>query len=221
MIQRVIDENQELRIRLDQLGSFVMSSAHSTATTFGGAIAAPGDLVVEETVGEDDDGTSTIRGVEASPSITTHHTLHRYSASWPISISSALGLLPRRNGSNFSLPFENELAQSWVYTRVRRTECDISFTTSQPMSGVWSMLSGLSLSQVSCISVIALPITLNDIANNSWYKPSNQARFTEPKLSIDIDTHYNIAVLGECEVGKSTVITTVRTTSSPRLLALY
>ncbi|KAI3318244.1 P-loop containing nucleoside triphosphate hydrolase protein [Xylariaceae sp. AK1471] len=213
MMQKIIDENKELRTRIDQLGSFVMSSAHSTATTFGGPVATPGGRsIAEGTIGEDDDGTSTIRGVEVSSSTTTNHASHRYSVSWPVPISSVLGTLPSRSEPNFSLPFEYELAQSWVYSRVRRTECDISFTTSHPMSGIWSMLSGLSLSQVSSISIIALPITLNDVSNSSWYKPSNQAKLSKTRLSNDTlraDTHYNIAVLGECEVGKSSLITTL------------
>lgn len=67
-------------------------------------------------------------------------------------------------------PFENILARSSVYARARSQECDVSFTTSQSKSGLWSLLSGLSLSQISNISIIALPISLVDISNCSWYQ---------------------------------------------------
>ncbi|KAI0543207.1 P-loop containing nucleoside triphosphate hydrolase protein [Xylaria digitata] len=209
MMRRIIDENKEIRARVDQLGSLFMSSAPSITTTFGRLETTPSVGSMARTAEEVDDGASTIRIVR--------RTSHRYSATRPVPVSFALGLSGFLSEPDLSLPFENELAQSLVYRRVRGGECDISFTTSQPMSGIWSMLSGLSLGQVSNISVIALPITLNDISNSSWYTDRNQAQFdlialNEAKVSSDtlpVDRLYNIAVLGECEVGKSTLITTL------------
>lgn len=108
------------------------------------------------------------------------------------------------NNTIFERPFENELAHSPVYARIRGNECDVSFTTSQPMSGFWSMLSGLSLSQISNISVIALPISSGDIASISWYE-------TEPKKVFITGPRYifKIAILGLRKSGKSALTTRV------------
>ncbi|KAF4964329.1 hypothetical protein FSARC_7735 [Fusarium sarcochroum] len=59
--------------------------------------------------------------------------------------------------------FEEELEQSRVYTRTQANESDISFTSSNAPSNAWSMLSGMSLNDISVISAFRLPITVNDI----------------------------------------------------------
>ncbi|KAI0968504.1 P-loop containing nucleoside triphosphate hydrolase protein [Xylaria arbuscula] len=201
MMERVIRENKELRTRVDELGSLLIDAAPSIATTFGRPGAAH---TITESVAETDridfDNGLIVGEIESERSSVITRLSHRYSASLPVSVGAVLGL---------PAPFEDELAQSWVYARVRRTECDISFT-----SGLWSMLSGLSLGQISNISIIALPITLNDISNSSWYNGS--ARLQSGPLEIhlppvsegssQLEMYYDIAVLGECEVGKSTLI---------------
>ncbi|KAI0509384.1 P-loop containing nucleoside triphosphate hydrolase protein [Xylaria bambusicola] len=218
MMERVINENRELRTRVDHLGSFLMGSAPSIitsvpsiATTFGRPESPSSMKSTTRVIRLDDDGASTI-----SESKTILYPPDPYSASLPIPVSSALGLPASLYEPSFLMPFEHELAQSWVYARVKRTECDISFTTQQ-VSGLWSMLSGLSLGQISNISVIALPITLNDVSNSIWYKESTRPNLAliEPhqldaaKDSAYKDKFHNIAVLGECEVGKSTLLTTL------------
>ncbi|KAI0908574.1 P-loop containing nucleoside triphosphate hydrolase protein [Ustulina deusta] len=219
MMERIIHENKEIRTRVDELGSFLMSSAPSITTTFGrpGASSSAGSMT---RAGRGDyDGASTLRELESvqSSTISGAPNQYRHSASWPLPVRSALGLPRPPSEPNFRLPFENELAQSRVYTRARHPQRRISSTTSQPMSGVWSMLSGLSLGQISNISVITLPITLNDIPNSSWYKdsirkPVDLAEVNQTEVSKDkfpVNMFYNIAVLGECEVGKSTLTTTL------------
>ncbi|KAK5632258.1 hypothetical protein RRF57_007972 [Xylaria bambusicola] len=218
MMEKIIKENRELRTRVDDLGSYLMGSAPSIissvpsiATTFGRPDSPSTTESVTRVAREDDDGASTIPESKSM--------LYRpdpYSASLPIPVGSALGLPASLHKTNFPMPFEYELARSWVYARVKRTECDISFTTQQ-FSGLWSMLSSLSLGQISNISVIALPITLNDVSNSVWYKESTQPNLSLIELSpLDAakdsscnDMFHNIAVLGECEVGKSTLITTL------------
>ncbi|KAJ3576221.1 hypothetical protein NPX13_g3770 [Xylaria arbuscula] len=201
MMERIIDEHKAIRSRIDELGSLLMDAAPSITTTFGRPGAA--STIIEpiaETNMINDDSTSTIRETRSLPLPENKRSSHQYSASLPVPVSTALGLSPS---------LEDELAQSWVYARARRTECDVSFT-SQQLSGLWSMLSGLSLSQVSNISIIALPITLNEISNSSWYKGYTQP-ILSPEVSVDPqqETYYDIAVLGECEVGKSTMINTL------------
>lgn len=59
--------------------------------------------------------------------------------------------------------FENTLNGTRVYRRAQADQCDVSFNESATRSHGWSALSDLSLTDVSVISVIALPITLDEI----------------------------------------------------------
>ncbi|KAK0633322.1 hypothetical protein B0T14DRAFT_62719 [Immersiella caudata] len=54
---------------------------------------------------------------------------------------------------------------SWVYRRVRSNECmyDLSISSYTFRAGAWSILSGLSLSDISIISIFRLSVTLDDI----------------------------------------------------------
>jgi len=61
--------------------------------------------------------------------------------------------------------FEVALEQTRVYARVQSHESDISFTSSAVRTHAWSILSGLSLNDISVVSVLALPITLEEINN--------------------------------------------------------
>ena len=65
--------------------------------------------------------------------------------------------------------FEGTLEDSRVYKRVRRDDCDVSFRSSVARSHAWSQLSGISLAQISAISVIALPILPTEIASSQLY----------------------------------------------------
>lgn len=61
--------------------------------------------------------------------------------------------------------FEITLHRTRVYTRVQSNESDVSFASSAVRTNAWSMLSGVSLNDISVISVIALPISLEEINN--------------------------------------------------------
>lgn len=62
--------------------------------------------------------------------------------------------------------FELALEKSRVYNRSQSNETDISsFTTSTAPTNTWSMLSGLSLNDISVISAFRLPISLTEINN--------------------------------------------------------
>ncbi|KAH7072537.1 hypothetical protein FB567DRAFT_538348 [Paraphoma chrysanthemicola] len=65
--------------------------------------------------------------------------------------------------------FETVLEASTVYRRARKPGCDSSFRSSIVRSHAWTVLSDISLSEISVISVIALPIRLLDIANAQHY----------------------------------------------------
>ncbi|KAF4482424.1 Cell division control protein 42-like protein [Colletotrichum fructicola Nara gc5] len=59
--------------------------------------------------------------------------------------------------------FEIALQRSRVYSRSHSNQCDVSYTTSTAHTNAWSMLSGLSLNDISVVSAFRLPITLNDV----------------------------------------------------------
>jgi len=78
--------------------------------------------------------------------------------------------------SAFQHSFEMDLNTTRVYTRTRLYKSDESFTTSVVRSHVWSILSGLSLSEVSNISVIALPLYPNELLGYYWCELENRRR---------------------------------------------
>ena len=66
--------------------------------------------------------------------------------------------------------YEADLDTSRVYSRTRQYDLDdASFRTSTIRTHAWSVFSGLSLSQVSSISAIALPVYAADLSNNERY----------------------------------------------------
>ena len=75
--------------------------------------------------------------------------------------------IPRRIASSIArfsvLSFEAALQNSRVYNRNEMNDSDVSFTTSTAPTNAWSMLSGLSLNDISIISVFRLPLSLDDL----------------------------------------------------------
>lgn len=68
-----------------------------------------------------------------------------------------------------SLRFRRDLENSRVYRRVKRPESHMSFSSSAVDSRAWSIFSGLSLAEISTVSVIALPLFPSDIQNPNHY----------------------------------------------------
>lgn len=65
--------------------------------------------------------------------------------------------------------FETELDASWVYRKVKRPTSMFSFSSSAIDSHAWSVFSGITLADISIISVIALPLYKNDVRNPQHY----------------------------------------------------
>ncbi|KAF5563533.1 Rho guanine nucleotide exchange factor scd1 [Fusarium napiforme] len=65
--------------------------------------------------------------------------------------------------------FEDDLESSRVYRRAVRETMDYSFRSSIARSHSWSVFSGLSLGDISIMSVIALPVYQDDITNAEHY----------------------------------------------------
>ncbi|KAJ9149383.1 hypothetical protein NKR23_g4304 [Pleurostoma richardsiae] len=79
---------------------------------------------------------------------------------------------PNRENSSQQTPrspldsrdFEVLLEASWVYRRVRSDECDKSISSYTMQSSGWSVLSTLSLNDISIVSVFRIPVTVDDIS---------------------------------------------------------
>ena len=65
--------------------------------------------------------------------------------------------------------FERDLEISRPYRKATRDTVDFSFRSSVVGSHAWSALSDVSLSEISVISVIVLPIFISDISNSHHY----------------------------------------------------
>lgn len=69
-----------------------------------------------------------------------------------------------------SWAFEDALHVSRVYQRTHSYNVeDVSFRSSTVRTHAWSVLSAMSLSQVSAISVVALPVYAQDVFNHERY----------------------------------------------------
>ncbi|KAL5326426.1 hypothetical protein ACEPPN_004111 [Leptodophora sp. 'Broadleaf-Isolate-01'] len=71
--------------------------------------------------------------------------------------------------TGFQYSFEIDLKTSRVYRRTEPYDSDASFTSSAVRAHAWSIFSKLSLSQVSNISAIALPVYSEEIFNTEAY----------------------------------------------------
>ncbi|KAI1371071.1 hypothetical protein F4677DRAFT_464569 [Hypoxylon crocopeplum] len=197
MTQKSLEENKGLRDRMGRLSHITHSAAQSVDVPTTTRLSSIMHAYIEE--GDEKSERSTIRETpnRSHSGSDTMKTLGSPSRSPDRPTSSSTD--DEIDSMTVMRPFENDLVQSLVYSRVRGDECDISFTTNQTKSALWSLLSSLSLSQVSNISVIALPVSVKDIWNSSWYKANLLA--TDPA-----EDNYKIAVLGYHKVGKTALI---------------
>jgi hypothetical protein len=91
-------------------------------------------------------------------------------------ILSTLSQSPAMSGQ--TREFEHELEASRVYRKAQRGVDDISVCRSVAISHAWSALSDISLSDISALSVVALPLFRKEITNAYHYstKPRNNYR---------------------------------------------
>ncbi|KAG8350280.1 hypothetical protein FVEN_g11627 [Fusarium venenatum] len=69
--------------------------------------------------------------------------------------------------------FEDDLEASRAYRRAQRDTMDFSFRSSVAPSNSWSVFSGMSLGDISIMSVIALPVYQEDLTNAQHYDFGN------------------------------------------------
>ena len=87
-----------------------------------------------------------------------------------------------------SSTFDEDLKKSWAYMRIEAfRRSTTSFSTLEAGSTAWSCLSGLSLSQVSSIAVIDLPITMDDVYSPRHFVQVPLASRKEPARPLNLD----------------------------------
>lgn len=84
-------------------------------------------------------------------------------------VDGSSGPGPRPSPQLPGSPFEQDLETSRVYRRATRMSLDLSVRSSVAQTHAWSMFSGLSLGQISNLSVLALPLYADDITNAQHY----------------------------------------------------
>lgn len=83
--------------------------------------------------------------------------------------------------SPFHFDIEQALQESRAYRMVTRDTCDNSFVSSAFRTNAWSVYLGLTLANISVISVLALPLFASDISNPQYYNFGT--RTLEPGLA--------------------------------------
>jgi len=106
--------------------------------------------------------------------------------------------------------FEDDLESSRVYRRAQRDTMDFSFRSSIARSNTWSVFSGLSLSDISVISVIGLPVFPKDITNAYHYNfevTSTKWRPRDITIPRDIpEALQERLLLVECDILKVNIL---------------
>ncbi|KAH7176269.1 ras family-domain-containing protein [Dactylonectria macrodidyma] len=101
---------------------------------------------------------------------------------------------PKRS-SLVEFEFERYLKASRVYRRAKRDTMDFSVRSSVARTHAWSVFSGISLSNISEISVLALPLYAEDIANPQHYNFGHKTIQPKPLFSQPI---YTRSIYHEC-----------------------
>jgi hypothetical protein len=147
LVQQLVENNVEISQRLKALETTLETESILTACFRNGNTVETGDSA----------DAITDQPLEISRRTTTT----------PMILDSSSTGLPT---IGFHSAFESDLNDSRVYKRMQPYECDVSFTSSAVRSHSWSVFSGLSLSQISSISVIALPVYSRELFNKEWYE---------------------------------------------------
>ncbi|KAH7146039.1 ras family-domain-containing protein [Dactylonectria macrodidyma] len=134
-----------------------------------------------------------LRGIESTFNITL-----QYQATSQFIVSTD-SLAPHtaslKRSSLVEFEFERDLKASYVYRQAKRDTMDFSVCSSVARTHAWSIFSGISLSNISEISVLALPLYAEDIANPQHYDFGYET--VQPKLLFSL-TVYTRSIYYEC-----------------------
>lgn len=132
--------------------------------------------LVEEVLANNIDMAIRLRGIESRPGYNsvTSAKLKNVNGSEQSTIVSEIERPPKPQeninlGQKFRSAFEEDLDKSKVYKRALYNSSQSSVISSAARSTATSVLSGLSLGDVSIIAVFALPLYSSDITNNKHY----------------------------------------------------
>lgn len=139
LVQQLLQNNQDLCVRLGRLESL------------SGDGTIPSTFLLDES--DDEDDASTIRQ--------KRHASDTILETSETSETNEIGVK--------RLTFEQDLRQCKVYKRVTRRHSLESLSSSTAPSFGWSCFSEMSLANVSDISVISLPIAVNELTNGEHY----------------------------------------------------
>lgn len=193
-LQMIGDEADAIHAVLGQLQALLLSSTQeyrsrgclilveqvvvtlsACVTTFSEVDALVGTLVSEESIGLVDRVRWTVKSSAIEMVTRTFNTPAEANSLYqpPLSTKEDQSICTI-NGIQWKakkLLFEEELNSSWVYRRAARRDDDaFSIVSSAGRTVSWSVLSGLSLSDISNIAMLDLPIYLQDIGNRHMYE---------------------------------------------------
>ncbi|KAH8650456.1 CDC24 calponin-domain-containing protein [Ilyonectria robusta] len=133
-----------------------------------------------------------MRDIESIFNTSQHQATSQFTA-------GADGLAPHtaspKRSSLVEFEFERDLKASHVYRRAKRDTMDFSVRSSVARTHAWSIFSGISLSNISEISVLALPLYAEDIANPQHYDFGHETVQPKPLFS---PTVYTRSIYHEC-----------------------
>lgn len=169
-VSALLDSNRDLSRRMMHLeDAFDVQTIHSgneQSTIYTVPMSPSGDRRDLTAVSPQVETGTSPTSVEAvgitDPSLTTGTS--RESGSPEAAVDSDVG-----SGLRSVFEFENDLETSRVYRRAQRETMDFSFRSSIRRTHAWSMLSDQSLANISVLSVIALPLNLQEIQNRHHY----------------------------------------------------
>lgn len=150
LVNQILESHQEMSQRMARIEQQGFGQSSSRIPTITGRDATPSPSVFETYSTYDSDSVLTIKGVISDSESGRNSELIR----------------------TFGHAFDQDLNTSRPYTRARKRHTILSTASSEIHTMGWSCLSGLSLAEVSHISVINLPICPCDLWNGQRYHAS-------------------------------------------------
>ncbi|KAI0965487.1 Pleckstrin homology domain-containing protein [Xylaria arbuscula] len=176
-ISALLDSNRDLSRRMMHLeGAFDVQTIRSrsrqsiTSNVTATRPGAEGDVAATEALGVTEGISSSVATNDPDPVVIASTTF-----TLPLNDTAVSASVPVVRSI---FEFETDLEASHVYRRAQRDTMDFSFRSSVARTHAWSMLSGRSLADVSELSVIALPLDLEDVTNSQHYISTNHQQLT-------------------------------------------
>ena len=163
LVEQILNSNKDMSRRIASM------ERRSSSETVSYTPSIPEDVLA------DGDDASTIKPQMSSVHVTPLATEEQK----PVKIKRA-----RSSSFTGERAFEQDLVRSQVYMRVFfRRGSSLSFPSSTRRTIGWSYLSGLSLAEISQISVLSLPITPAEVWRPSHYLPRSGKTVQRAMLS--------------------------------------